>query len=76
MSSDHRYLQKIISAKGCCSFIKKCGWSLKNRVLCARSISGVRGRTRQQGEGYYMWRVIICTVLTKKDIIWGSINVS
>jgi hypothetical protein len=41
-----------------------------------RGISGVRGRTRQQGEGNYLWRFIICTVLTKRDVMWGSINAS
>jgi hypothetical protein len=41
-----------------------------------RGFSDVRGRTKQQDEGNYMWRFIIGTLLTKKDIMEDSTSVS
>jgi len=48
-------------------FIKKCSLRLKNRVL-GTGVSDVRGRTKQQDEGNYKRRFIICTLLAKKKI--------
>ena len=39
-------------------------------------LSDVRGRTKQQDEDKYMRCFIIRTLITKKDMMEGSINVS
>jgi len=50
---------------------------IEEQSIGGGGLSDVRGRTKQQDEGNYMWRIIIGTLLKrKKDVMEDNISVS